>query len=177
MTDTAGLHMAAEVFQNAQETLIVGVVIGIVMETETGIAAVGPVELVEVDIVGLQAIQRTFHGGVDVLTRMARAVTNPGHGICASGDLGGQNDVLAIAARLEPFADDPLGCALGFRPWRNGIGLRRIEEIDTARQSIIHLRPGIGLTYLATKHHGAETDARNLKVSASQRGVFHVNSA
>ena len=67
---------------------------------------VGAVDLVEVDVVGLQAAQRVLDRAHDPAPRVAPLVGVVAH---RAADLGGEHDV--VAAALERLADDLLGLA------------------------------------------------------------------
>ena len=89
-------------------------------------AAIGPVKLVEVDMIGLQPPERGFDrlgdrpGGNR--RPIARALV-PGAGM-----LGGQNHIAAPTGACEPGADDLFGATSGFRP--NGIDRIHFGGVD-----------------------------------------------
>ena len=69
-----------------------------------------PVDLVEIDVVGLQAAQRVLDRADDPAPRIALLVRVLAH---RAVDFGGQHDVVATA--LERLADDLLGLAALYR--------------------------------------------------------------
>jgi hypothetical protein len=76
--------------------------------------ALGPVDLVQVDHIGLQPAQAGVARGHDVGRRHATAGAHPGHAARRARDLGGQHHLLARARVFrKPVADDGLGGATG----------------------------------------------------------------
>lgn len=80
---------------------------------------IGPVGLIQVDIVGLEPAQRRLHRCLGPGRRQV-VVALP-H---VRSDLGQDLDVVALAARLQPLADDRLAFAAGVarNPARIGVG-------------------------------------------------------
>jgi hypothetical protein len=113
-----------------------------------------PVDLVEVDVIGLQPAQRTLHGTGDPAARIALLVRIVAH---RSMHLGGQHHMLAPA--LQRLADDLLGLAAA-------IPVGRIDEIDTGIQRLVdHPDPLVMIRISKpAEHHctqaiGADLDA------------------
>src|SRR5210317_1262573 len=73
-----------------------------------------PMHLVEVDIVGAQALQRSIDGGVNLLFAQSAAAAKMAADSdpVATADLGRQKYLPAIAARLHPRTNVLLGSAL-----------------------------------------------------------------
>jgi hypothetical protein len=71
----------------------------VVEDAERRHVALGPVDLVQVDHVGLQALQAGVARGHDVGRRHAAAGAHPGHAARRAGHLGGQHQLLARAGR------------------------------------------------------------------------------
>ncbi len=139
---------------------------------EVEMAAVRPVDLVEIDIVGLQALQ----AGIDRLAdrragdRLALADIGP----AGAGDLGGKHHVLALAGLGEPVADDRLGERIGLRRKRRGrVEFGGVEEIDAVFDGIVHLLEGFGPGVLRTPGHGAEADFGDGYAGAAECIVLH----
>ena len=130
--------------------------------------------LVEVDTVGLQPLERLVDGIEDVGANELRgpATAEPLIG-GASDHLGGEDDVVAVAARLHPVADDLLGAALRLRLRRDGIEFGRVEEVDAARKGQVHLLVAFLLGVLLAPRHGSEADFRDRKVRPAKAAVFH----
>lgn len=137
--------------------------------------AIRPMQLVKVDVVGLQPLERALDRMIDILgvengsgARGAQPI-----GVAAPGDLGGDDRLIAVLARGEPASDDAFGRALRLSPWRNRINFRRIDEIDAAIERIVQLRMAFRLAVLLSPHHRAETDRGNREVAISEFPVFH----
>ena len=99
-------------------------------EGRVGVVEVG---VVEIDVVGLQSLERVLAGRGDVLRRKSLAL-----GMLR--DLGRDHDLVAVAAALHPVADDRLrltACVAG-NPGRVGVG--RVDEVAA--------RLGIGVEHL-----------------------------
>jgi len=103
--DVADLALADEVGEGAEGLLDVGV-------------GARPVDLVEVDVVGLEAAQGVFDGADDPAPRAALPVGVVAHGAV---ELGGEDDV--VAASLDGFSDDLFGFA-------SGVDVGGVDEVD-----------------------------------------------
>src|SRR5687767_12524 len=98
-------------------------------------AAIGPMQLVEINMVGVEPLEREVDSCLDLLPVDRPAAADIG--AARAGDLGGHNDLVAISARLHPAADEPLGVALRFVGHRcSGIEFRRVEEVHTLSESV-----------------------------------------
>ncbi len=129
-------------------------------------AAVRPVDLVEIDVVRLQPLQAGVEREADVLGIGTFAIADV---VAArAGDLGRENDVLALAGLFEPGADVFLGAPLCFRrDRRRRIKFGCIEEVDALLDGVIHLLVSVGFGVLCAPGHGAEADLRNGNISAA----------
>src|SRR5262249_19015767 len=133
-----------------------------------GRVAIDVVHLVEVDAVGLHALERRLAGAHDVERREARLVGPVAH---AAVNLGGEHDLVAPAAALrEPAADDLLGPALSFLP---AVDVRRVEEVDTELEGPVHDALRILLAGLRAEIHRSQAQARHLEPGASESGDLH----
>jgi hypothetical protein len=136
--------------------------------------ALGPVDLVEVDHLGLQALKTGVAGANNVIRRQARAFTNPGHAARGAGHLAGQRDLIAHAgAGLEPAADDGFRRTTGGLAGRHGIHLGRIEEIHAALHGAVHDAPGFSFVDLLAECHGAKTDGADAQIALPQSDGIH----
>lgn len=131
-------------------------------------------QLVEVDIVGLKALQAGIDGGVDMRPGQAAALANMGHP--RSGNFGGEDHIVASPALLQPAPDVLLGAPLTLRNRRYGIHLCGIDEIDTQRNGAVELRMGLAFTVLLTKGHGAEAQATDVDAGLAERAGLHNDS-
>ncbi|MNT35689.1 hypothetical protein D3C72_1717250 [compost metagenome] len=172
MTDLAGLHQFSERLQlfgdfGKRALLVLTGGVEAPGAAEMIGAAIRPVNLVEVDVVGLQPLEAGIHrladgGGVDIAT--AANIISPG-----AGDLGGEHDLIAPAGLFEPAADILLGPALCFGGNGGGrIKLGRIEEIDAVFDGVVHLLMGFCFGVLRAPRHGAEADFGHGDARASQ---------
>ena len=115
---------------------------------------VGPVRLVEVDIVGLQPLQRSLDRRTQHRRRNGRAT--PHLAPAAAGHLGSQHHPVA-APFGDPSADDLLGPPHGFGGNRvHGIHLGRVQKIHPRPQRPVDLGMPFGLGVLAAPRHGAK---------------------
>lgn len=129
------------------------------------------VELVEVDVVGREALQARIEGAADVQGGKPGFVGPVLHGAV---NLGGEHRPLpALAALGEPAAQNFLGPApvLGA-----AVDVGRVKEIDARVQRGIHDRVGGRLLCLRPKIHGAQAEAGNLQARAAQLAVLHGRS-
>src|SRR5207253_2380110 len=110
--DRADLAGAYQLRQRGKRLLDVGV-------------GVGPVNLVQVDVVGLQAAQRVLDLGYDPAPRGASPVWVVAH---REAHLGGEDNV--IAAALEGLADDLFRFAAG-------VGVGGVDEVDSSVQRAV----------------------------------------
>ena len=98
---------------------------------------VGPMELVEVDIVGLQAPEALVDRLLDLRAgQFARraVVPEPGHARSGRSTLVARITLSRAAAALEPGADDALGRALRLGARRDRVEFRGVEEVDALRR-------------------------------------------
>jgi hypothetical protein len=139
--------------------------------------AVGPVQLVQVDVVGLQALQALVHGFEQVGLVEGQAATPDVAGAqrlpCRAGGFGGQHDVLAAACVFQPRADVLLGAALGLGLRGHGVHLGRVHEVDAAVQGEVQLCMGLGFGVLFAPGHGAQGDHADVQAGAAKGAVEH----
>src|SRR5690606_37173133 len=94
--------------------------------------ALRPVDLIEVEVIGLQARQGALDGLADMVPGEPRPAPH-GAAIAAPHPprhLAGKDDVAAPAPRLQPAADVVLGAALGLGHAGHRVELRGIDEVD-----------------------------------------------
>ncbi len=128
-------------------------------------------DLIEVDDIGLHALQAGLAGGDEMMARQAAVVRPLAHGKPRLG--GDQHAVLSGAA--EDFADDLLAHT-------GGIGIRRVDEIDAVVEAEIDHAASIGDAEVthgfgpahAAEGHGAHGDGGNLEAGTAEQSVFHV---
>jgi len=141
---------------------------------------VGPVQLVEVDVVGLQAPEAVVQRLEQVLAREVQAtcadMRGPGGTARRAGGLGGQHDVVAPAGLLQPAADVLFGAALGLGARRHGVHLSRIDQVDASVQGKVKLGMGLGFGVLFAPGHGAQGYGADLEVGAAKLAVVQERS-
>ena len=126
-----GAHQPIQRLELLQDRRGAGLARRVVVDrAEAGHVALGPVDLVEVDDVGLQPAQAEPRS----LATMSpvKVGPDPAHAARQAGRLGSQHHALAHArAAGEPAADDGLG---GARSRRAGhrVHLGRVDEVDAA---------------------------------------------
>ena len=125
---------------------------------------IGPVELIEVEVVGLQALQACVQGLVDLLAGMPRPAPQVFHATSGTRRLAGDDQVVALATLLQPAADIGFGAALRLGLRRHRIHLGGVDEIDVGGDGTVELFVRFGFGVLLTERHRAETQARNLHV-------------
>jgi len=128
------------------------------------------VDLIQVDVVGLQAAQAVLAGRDDVVRReVLAAVADPGGAARGAGDLGGQHQAFACARTAgEPVAEDALGGAVGLGTCGHRIHLGRVDEVDAAFERAVEDGKGGGLVDLFAEGHGAQADRGDVQVAAAQ---------
>ena len=132
-------------------------------------------ELIKVDIVGAQPFEAAFNrlknldpvqfGNAPVFSEISLGA--------APHRLGGQNDAITIAARLQPGANIAFGAPGGLLPGRDWIKLGGIEEIDPLIQRQVHLLVGFLDGVLLPKSHGAKAQCADRKIAAPENSVLH----
>ena len=104
-------------------------------------------ELVEIDVVGAEALERAVEGALDV-EAVERGVAAPDVGneiadrLVGAAHLSGDNQRVAAAPALEPAAEQRFGRTVGHaHVLRQAVGhLRQVEEIDPAVDGAVEQR-------------------------------------
>ena len=174
MAHLAGLHQRGQRVQLLGDAAVRAVLRRVqVQRAEERHVAVRPVDLVEVDDIGLQPLQAGVAGLRDLGRReVGAAVAHPVHVARGSGHLGRQHDALAHSgAAREPVADDGLGGAVGLAPRRHRVHLGRVDEVDAAGHGVVQQGMGFGLGHLFAKGHGAQANFRDFQAAAAHAGT------
>lgn len=169
--DLAGLYQFAHRLQDLGDIgnrlfaiLVEGVIAPVLAEME--MAAVWPVDLIEVDVIGLQPLQAGINSCIDI--GGIRTLSAAQIFAARAGDLGGEHDILALAGLLEPGSDIFLRAALSFRSHRRRrIHFRGVEEIDALMNGVVHLLMGFGFAVLRAPGHCAQANLRNGNIGAA----------
>ena len=132
------------------------------------------VDLIEVDVIGAEALQAVLHAAHDAVAGGAGPVGPFAHG---EAELGGEDDLLAALIALDPGADDPLAEAV------LPVDVRRVDEVHAQLQraiqdverrllvgaDLVHERLLVGLA----EGHRAQAELRHLDARRSELSVFH----
>ena len=121
------------------------------------------VGVVQVDAVGAQPLERLVQRRLDVRGRQARARR-------LRADLGGQHDLLAIPARLEPFAEHRLGVAALAALGPGGIGVGGVDEAAAGGDEGVQHGEGRLAVRGPAEGVPAEVQREHLQVGAGQTG-------
>ena len=121
-----------------------------------GCLAINMVHLVQVDVVGLQALERTFHGLADIQRRKQALVRPIAH---VSVNFRGHDDFLTPSAALgKPAPDNLLGDALAFLA---AIDVGGIKEVDAQLDGFVHDGEGGLLIRLGAEVHRPQAQPGN----------------
>ncbi len=148
--DRADLAAVDQVRERGQRLLDVGV-------------GVRPVDLVQVDVVGLQAAQRVLDLGHDPAPGVASLVGIVAH---RRRTLGREDDV--VAAPLERLADDLFGLAAG-------VHVGGVDEVDPRVQRLVDDADRVVMVGVADgpEHHRAERVGTDLDAGPAEGAVLH----
>ncbi|MNS70324.1 hypothetical protein D3C72_1036660 [compost metagenome] len=151
---------------------------GVVQLAEGGGGAVRPVQLIQVQVIRLQALQagvQRFGQVLAVQEGLAVADVAGALGVAhRAGHLAGQHDVLAALAARQPGADIGFGQPLRFGLGRHGVHLGHVDQVDAARQRVVQLLMGFGLGILLTPGHGAQSNQADIQVGTAEFAGFQV---
>jgi hypothetical protein len=123
---------------------------------------IDPMDVVNIDVVRLQALEAGF-GRLHEMPAREAAVGYVGAG--GLGDLGRQHP--AIALRLDGGANHGFRSALG-------VDVGRVDEVDAAVGGVIDDALRLRRVGRPAKHHGAEADLRHLHAAAAEHAIAHL---
>ncbi|MNZ94649.1 hypothetical protein D3C78_1137630 [compost metagenome] len=134
IADFTGTHLFGQRFQRFQQGdggLIVGVLI--IELAEVVGRALRPVQLVEIEIIGVESFQAGVQRDTNIfaIQRLLRADAAVGTAH-RPGNLAGQHYLFTVAACLDPTADVLLGQPLGFRAGRYRVHLCGVNQVDAS---------------------------------------------
>ena len=177
-TDKSDLAAGDELAQYAED-LVDGMAVALQMEVieafEHAHRPVRPVQLVEVDVIGLKALEAALdrlHDLGRALPRRGPILAQPGH-LAPAGDLGRDHHFVALPARGEPGADNRLGASLRLRLGRDRVDFRSVDEIDAAAERVVQLGVALGFGVLLAERHGAETKPGHLDAAPAKLALLH----
>src|SRR5699024_10405256 len=165
-------QLAETIFQ--RHRVVLRVVFVFEAAEEVG-APVGPVQLVEIDVVGLQPAQAGLERVADLLWGQApfrAAGAKPVHG-AAPGRLAEQHHFVAPAVGGQPPAEIFLAAPLGFGPRRHRVHLCGINEVNALIQRVIDLCMRVGFAILLAPGHAAQAQGADLDIAVAELAVFH----
>src|SRR5579864_2343495 len=125
-------------------------------------------QLVEIDIVGLEPLQRRVDRIKDVLARHPLIPWLSAH---LSDAFGGEDEARALA--LQPAADDLLGSTCRLTAAAERIDVRGVEEIDAALGSFVEDGSASLLVALKPEGHRAEAEPGHAKAGPAEFRVVH----
>ena len=108
----------------------------VVQRAKGGHMALRPVDLAEVDHIGLQAAQAAFARGNDVRRCHALAFAHPGHATRRASHLGGQHQLWRAPGSWQNQLPMMVSVAPKSRPVRAPNTSGRVDEVDAARQRV-----------------------------------------
>jgi hypothetical protein len=114
---------------------------------------------VEVDAIGLQALERGVHLALDGLWPQV-ADRSP-----AAADLRGQDDLVAVAPVRHPAPDDRLRAAV-----LDQVGVRGVDEVPAGGCVGVEDNAGLWLVGGPAEHVAAEAEREDVQVGASEQG-------
>src|SRR5215213_9757589 len=128
-------------------------------------------DLVEIDVIGAEAMKTIINLDHDRLARQAGAIGSRSH---PTIHLGGDDHLVAPGEVLDGSAEDLLAI-----PER--IAVRRVEEIDAGFERTLDERaalllaeaPGMITAVAATIAHAAEANPRHVQAGAAKLGILH----
>ena len=122
---------------------------------------IGAVDVVEVDAIGLEALEALFDLADDVPAVVARVVDVLA---AAAVDLGAEHGVVALARGLQPVADDGFALAVV-------VDVGGVDEV--AARGVVGVEDGVGSGGVgaAAEHHGAQADRVDLDSGAAEGAV------
>ena len=140
-----------------------------------GQVARGPVQLVEVNHVGVEALQAAVASGHDVCRRQIHGpAAHPGHAARGAGHFGGDRELLAqLRVFGDPVADIGLGDLKGLGARGHGVHLGRVPKGDAALHRVAQDGVAGGLVHLFTKGHGAQANRGDVQVAGAELDGFH----
>ena len=128
--------------------------------------------LIEVDVIGLQAFQRCIASRQNVVFNEPRVGAQP---IVATGarNFAREDDLVAIAGNGEPGAENSFCACAGFRARWYGIHLCGVDKIHAVLNREIKLRVGIRFSVLFAPGHRAKADDGDVEMGVKERAAFH----
>jgi hypothetical protein len=135
--------------------------------------AIRPVQLVQVQIIGVQALEAGLQRNGDVGAVQTRvAVANMLHAAWAD-HFTGQHPILTITVLLEVLADNAFSLGVGFCTRWHGVHFGGVDKVDPALLGQLNLRERFFLSILLTPGHGAQRDGADVDIGFAQWSKLH----
>ena len=125
------------------------------LDRRVGVVVVG---VHDVDVVRLQPLERLLGARTDVLRRQP----------AVAAQLGGDDELVAIAARGQPLPDDALGLAAVVPRHPAGVAVGGIDEVAAGRHVSVEDGEGIILVRGPAEHVAAEAEWEHLEAGAPE---------
>ena len=130
-----------------------------------------PVQLIEVDTIGLQAPKVALQRLCQLLPGVAWSAPEVMKLAAGARGFGREDPIVPAAGLAEPTADVLFGSTLGFLSGRYRVHLGGIHKIDAMLQGITYLVVGLGFRVLLAPGHSAQTNTGD--GTAVDRGQAH----
>lgn len=163
MADLAGLYLLVEGFEGFLQWCVFAVLVAIAELAEVVGRALWPVQLVEVDPIGLQALEAGIQRfGYMRAVVFELTVADIADAIARAGDLAGQHPVSTITTLFEVVTDDLFGLAVGFCARRYRVHLGGIDEIYSVGLGAFNLGEALARAVLFAPGHGTQAQTADL---------------
>jgi hypothetical protein len=149
------------------------------LAAEHGHVACRPVQLIQVDVIGIESLEAVAHAARDIGPGKRRQIAaHPRHVVLIARIAGAFRREHHAATERRPFAlepcpDDRFGCAVGFRTRGHRVHFRRIDEVDATLDRVIELRVCLFKRILLPPRHAAEADGRHLQIASAELACRH----
>ena len=136
--------------------------------------SIRPVQLIQVDIVGLQPLQAGIHRGQQIgAVKVRFAIADIGHAIAGGGGFAGNDPVATPAKTLQVVADNPLGRPVGVGPRRHRVHLGGVDKVDACSLGTADLFEAFGFAVLFSPGHAAQRQSTDLQMTGTERAIKH----
>jgi hypothetical protein len=174
VADLAGFDLLIQCFERFLKGRKVAVMMLIAQLTEVVGRSLWPMQLIQIDPVGLQAFEAVVQGRNNVCTVMLElAVTNVANAIAGASNFAGQHPVGAITALFEVLTDDLFSLAVSLGARWHRVHFSSVDEVDAIRLSTCNLCHTLAGRILLAPGHGAQAQAADLDVAAAELAVIH----
>lgn len=120
-------------------------------------------ELVEVDVVGLESPEAGFAAFDDVESAGSNGVRLVGH---SAVYLGCEKHVVTFSVALKRLANELFRCAFA-------VDVRGVEEVNSLAEGVVDDFACVFKVGLLSEHHAAQNEGADVHAGASEEFVFH----